>query len=193
MTTAVILSLATSVIILLVLLLLLYTYFWQLKTGAETVASFPVARRKMLEIVQADFNRRTDARPYTVIDMGSGGGQLCSKIARNLPQAKVIGVELSPLPWLRSVVTQAVLGPRNLRFVRGDFWGFDVSAVDAVVVFLRPIFKERLGQKLHRELKPGTLIVSNEVQLGDGWEPLEDQIIKLYGVVPVKIHVYRQV
>jgi 16S rRNA A1518/A1519 N6-dimethyltransferase RsmA/KsgA/DIM1 with predicted DNA glycosylase/AP lyase activity len=124
--------------------------------------------------------------------MGSGGGHLCRTIARNLPEVQVTGVEISPLPWLRSVIVRALFGPRNLRLIRQDFWSFDLSEADAVVMLLEPVLADRLGQKLHRELKPGSLIVSNEVKLGDGWEPAGTRTIKLFGMVRADIHIYRQ-
>ena len=73
------------------------------------------------------------AKPYTVLDLGSGSGQMTWQIARALPNAHVTGVELAYVPWLRSVLRQRLFGPANLDYKRVDFWLYDCSAADAVV------------------------------------------------------------
>jgi hypothetical protein len=66
-----------------------------------------------------------------------------------------------------------VLAPKY--FFRTDFilqslWDVDLSNVDVVAVYgLNPIMKD-LGLKLQRELKPGSLVVSNVFTI-PGWKP----------------------
>ena|ERR1700722_11906455 len=169
-----------------IFVLFLVCQFYNFKTGVPTVTSFPSARRKIADILQKEFSARDNV---TIIDLGSGNGQLSRRIARALPHAHVIGIELSMIPWLRSVLWQRMLGPANLTYKRIDFWPYDCSGADAVVTYLTENIIERVSQKLHRELKPGATVIANDVALHDGWVPVE--IIET-GFLGLKIYVYRQ-
>ncbi len=178
-----------NIIFALILIIAICCEYYAFKTGVPTVASFPSARRKIIEILQNDAAARPDARPYIIIDLGSGGGQLSWHIARNLPYAQVVGVELSFIPWFRSVVRQRLFGPANLNYKRSNFWPYDCSKADAVVLFLKGNVMDRVSEKLHEELKSGSLIVSNDYTLRGDWQPIATQPA---GFFDSKIYVYRQ-
>jgi hypothetical protein len=164
--------------------------YYTLKTGVPTVASFPAARHKITGLLREHYAARAAGQTYTIIDLGSGGGQLCQKIARALPQAHVIGIELSYLPWLRSVLSQRLFGPRNARFLRVDFWSYNCAGADAVVLFLTGNILDRVSDKLRCELKPGAIIVTNDMKLSGGWTPIADDSA---GLLKTPVLVYRQV
>ena len=163
--------------------------YYALKTGVPTVASFPMARRVMVDLLQAEFADFPHGQRPTIIDLGSGGGQLCAQIARALPQARVIGIEISYLPWLRSVMTQHLFGPANLSFQRVDFWGYSCRPVDAVVTFLTGNIMDRVSTKLRRELRPGSLVIANDEQLTGDWQAFAT---RPSGLVNGQIYAYRQ-
>jgi len=164
--------------------------YYNFKTGVPTIASFPSARRKIIEILQKDFAARAaSGQPYTIIDLGSGSGQLAWRIARALPDARVIGVEISTIPWLHSVVRQRILGPKNLDYKRADFWTFSCAEADAVVTYLTENIIERVSEKLRRELKPGALVAANDVALRGDWKPVDSVAT---GLLKMQIFVYRQ-
>ena len=181
-----------TLILALVLSVFLSCEYYKFKTGVPTVVSFPSAQKKIVTLLKATLKPEAQNPPYKIVDLGSGGGQLCRRIALSMPYVEVIGVELSFLPWLRSAVFKRALGPANLHFKRLDFWGFDCSDVDVVVLFLTGNILDRLGRKLHKELKPGALVVANDEPLGDGWIPLESKDNPVLGVFYSKIYIYRQ-
>lgn len=150
-------------------------FYFTLKTGVPTFPTMPGPRRKMIEVIQADMQERGvtslgAALPYTIVDLGSGSGQLSWHIAKALPHARVIGIELSPIPWLRSVIHQKLFGPANLSYVRTDFWSYDLGGADVVVTYLMEQLMERVKAKLQEELKPSALVISNKFTY-QGWEP----------------------
>jgi SAM-dependent methyltransferase len=167
-------------------LLILSCEFYAFKTGVPTIASFPSARRAIIKILKA---KVPPGAPFTIIDLGSGSGQLARAIARALPNAYVTGVELSPVPWLRAVVWQKLFGPQNLAYARADFWAYDCRQADAVVLYLTENIIERMGEKLRRELKDGALVVANDTALRGDWQPIETVPT---GFLKFKIFVYRQ-
>lgn len=164
-------------------------YYTAFKTHVPTVASFPSARNKIIEILGKEIGGRADKRPYVIMDLGSGSGQLTWRIARALPEAHVMGIEVSYVPWLRSVLRQKLLGPSNLEYKRIDFWSYDCSAVDAVVTFLTENIMERLSQKLRKELKPGAMVIANDVPLQADWKPVDRQPTGLFNF---EVFIYRQ-
>lgn len=176
-------------ILLFIFFLVALTEWFTFRTGVPTIASFPPSRRKMIEVLTQHSNAHNETTPFTIIDLGSGNGQLANKIARALPKAKVTGIEISFVPWVISTLRQLVFGPRNLKFLRVDFWPYDCSKTDAVVVYLTGQIMERVSQKLRAELKPGALVITNEIPLQGDWEAKE--IIET-GLFNMKIYVYQQ-
>ena len=166
--------------------------YYAYRVKVPTQVSFPRAQRKFVELLAADQASKEGRRTYTIVDLGSGGGQLCRRVARALPMAQVVGLELSPFPWLRSVLTRFALGPANLTFMRRNFWEYECGDADAVILFLHKRIMNRMGRKLHQELKAGTLIIVNEDRLEDGWNPVEILDNTILGVFSSKIYVYRQ-
>lgn len=163
--------------------------YYQLKTGVATFPSMPSVRRKMIELLKGDA-ALSKARPYTILDLGSGSGQLSWHVARAMPEAHVIGIEVSYIPWLRSVLRQKLFGPINLEFRRMSFWDYECSSANAVLVYLVGKVMEQASQKLSRELKPGALILANGFALGADWQPQE--IFKVGSFYKMKVFVYRQ-
>jgi SAM-dependent methyltransferase len=169
-----------------------YVYY-DLKCGVPTYPTSLAVRRAIVACLQADAARyaaRGDtAQPYHVVDLGSGSGQLCRHIARRLPQAQVAGVELSIVPWARSALRQKLFGPNNVAFHRGDFWGFDCRAQQAVVVYLLGPVMAKMSHKLQAELAPGTLVISNRFPLPAPWQPFETIVVP--GLLENTLYVYR--
>ncbi len=174
-------------VLLIIFLAILSPEYFAWRTGVPTVASFRPARKKIIEILQKHFGS-ADTSP-TIIDLGSGNGQLTRQIALTLPKANVIGIEISFMPWLISKLRQLFFGPRNLHYQRVDFWSYDCGKVDAVVLFLTDNVLDRISQKLAKELKTGALVVSNECPLTGDWQPIETVDT---GLFKCQIFVYQQ-
>lgn len=165
-----------------------YAYYL-LRTGVPTFPSMPVAREKIIALLQADMAvRRTQGR-YKIYDLGSGSGQLSWHIARALPDADVVGIELSFLPWLRATLWQKLTRQKNLRYLRVDFWSMPVGDADAVLTYLMEAIMPRVAAKLRAELRPRTLVISNKFAL-PGWQP--EQTLPLQSAFSKRLLVYRQ-
>lgn len=159
------------------------------KTGVPTIATLPRIRRRMVAYLQRDTAAKA-GHPYTVVDLGSGNGQLTRAIACAIPTAQIVGIEISWLPWLRSTLAQKLFGPANLTYQRRDFWDYDCSNADAVVMYLVGKKMEQAGAKLRRELKPGAMILSNRYALRGDWRPQEE--IDIRTPLRSSLFMYRQ-
>jgi SAM-dependent methyltransferase len=163
--------------------------YYTLRTGVPTFPSMPVAREKIIALLQADMATRRTQGKYKVYDLGAGSGQLSWHIARALPEAEVVGVELSFLPWLRATLWQKLTRQNNLRYLRVDFWSMPVRDADAVLTYLMEAIMPRVAAKLRAELRPRTLVISNKFAL-PGWEP--EQTLPLQSAFSKRLLVYRQ-
>ncbi len=163
----------------------IYTF----KTGVPTMASTRATSRKIVDILIAEAAKRPSSETIKVLDLGSGNGRLVRAIAKALPQAYVMGIELSPIPWARAVIQQKLFPLKNVVYERKDFWSFDASPFDAVVLYLSGNVFERMGRKLENELKLGAIVIGNETFLPALGEPSETHEA---GFLKVKITVYRR-
>ncbi len=109
-------------------------------------------------------------------DLGAGTGIASFSLARALPQCRVVAVEASPLLclmlWLRAFALGPVLArgrrwPRRVQVVGGDLFKQDLARFDLVYAFLSPAAMEPLVKKARREMRQGTLLVSNSFWSAD--------------------------
>ncbi len=115
------------------------------------------------------FSHLPELKNGTIIELGSGWGNLAFPLSKKYPHCKVIGYENSPVPFFFS----AILNHRpNLKIIRRDF--FKKSLVDAtlVICYLFPMGMKRLKEKLEKELSSGTQVISLTHPISD-WEPKE--------------------
>lgn len=124
-------------------------------------------RREMLALTG-------ELEPAKIYELGAGWGGLATAFARAHPTARVVAVELSPLPWLAARLRRALSGPANLEVRWGDALKTDLSDADLVVCFLFPEVMTPLADKLARELRPGAHVVSNAFAL-PGWRPVAER------------------
>ena len=175
----------------LLLFLILTCEYYAFKTGVPTVTSIPSARKKMIEILRAEYAARggEGGTPFTIMDLGSGTGKLALEIGRAIPQAQVIGIEISFVPFLFSQLRKALWRVPNVQFRRTDFWATSIADVDAIAIYMNSVIRQRMSAKLKAELRRGALVISNETHLTEGWAPAETYEV---GILKLKIVTYRK-
>lgn len=96
----------------------------------------------------------------TVYDLGSGNGKLLFLAAAK--GARAIGYEINPMLVVYSNIL-AFFSPYRGRVVTKwkNFWNADIHDADIIAIYLLPWKMERLAQKITKECKKGTIVVSN--------------------------------
>ena len=83
-----------------------------------------------------------------IYELGSGFGTLAIPLAKQYPELKITGFEMSPVPWLIATVRGRILGLKNLRFKRADFLQADLRPASLLVSYLYPGGMEKIAQRL---------------------------------------------
>lgn len=122
-------------------------------TGAPFVPSKRAAAEAMIRL--ADIKKGD-----TVYDLGSGNGKLLLLASQKGAQA--IGYEINPVLVLFSLLRGTHTRWKNL-------WHADIRDADIVFIYLLPWKMKPLAEKLKRECKKGTVIVSNSF-IFPGWK-----------------------
>lgn len=122
-----------------------------------------------------------------VVDLGSGLGGMLAFLSRQHPEGRYAGVETAPLPfllcWLR-----AQLGGRRYTILWNSLWKVDLRPFDVVYAYLSPVPMAALWLKVHAEMRPGTLFISNTFAV-PGVEPTE--VVQLDDLHHSKLFLYR--
>lgn len=101
----------------------------------------------------------------SVVDLGAGTGLLLRRLAQSRPEARFVGVEHAPLPYLAARWNARRLD--NFSVERCDIWHYPLTGMDVVYAFLSPRVMQRLWQKAQAEMRPGTLLVSSSFPVPD--------------------------
>jgi len=145
---------AVLIISILLAAALVASLIWTNPKGAPWVPSSMSAVHQMLELAEI----KPDELVY---DLGCGDGRIVVTAAREY-QARAVGIELDPLRWLWCQLLITALGLRDrVKIQFGDLFKQDLSEADVITCYLLPETTRRLENKLLRELKPDTRVVSN--------------------------------
>lgn len=112
-----------------------------------------------------------------VYDLGCGDGRIIIAAARQRG-ARGFGVDINPdriADANRNAEREGVTG--QVRFEVGDFFETDIKEATVVMLYLMTRVNEQLKPKLLSELAPGTKVVSNTFDFGEGWDPVETRMI----------------
>lgn len=100
---------------------------------------------------------------FAFVDLGCGLAGTLTRLARDYPAARLVGVETAPLvfvlAWLRC------LPYRNCRVHYRSLWREDLATYDAVYCFLSPAPMAELWAKARREMRAGSLLISNSFEV----------------------------
>lgn len=99
-------------------------------------------------------------RDFAFLDLGSGFGGMLAYLARARPAGRYYGVESAPVPFLLSRL-RAVLRAQSCHISWGDFRDLDLGRYDVVYAYLSPAAMGGLWQKASREMRSGSLLISN--------------------------------
>jgi SAM-dependent methyltransferase len=131
--------------------------FWPLLIGGAGYTPTPRSKTKQaMDMAQVG--------PHdSFYDIGCGTGTVLAEARKR--GAEVVGVEIEPLRWL--ICRLRVSGAK---VILGDMFKVPFGKASVVFLFQYPNVNNRLKEKLKRELKPGTRVLSYTWKI-EGWKP----------------------
>lgn len=154
------------VFILIFLCLMLSIIYASIRYGIGPVPSHP----KVFSIFQ---KLPIDFTGKKIIDLGSGWGQFCYKIAKKYPNTLVIGYEISFIPYFFSKI---FFRKSNLRFYRKNFYQTNLNHFDIIFCYLFPDAMSHLQKKFEKELSTKTIIISYTFKI-HSWKEKDQYIL----------------
>jgi ribosomal protein L11 methylase PrmA len=155
-----------SVIELLILLSFIIISIASMIKGAVYLPSSNGKVKQMLDMVHIKPGMKT-------ADLGSGDGRIIIAMAEK--GAVAHGYEINPflVLWSQYRIRKRKL-QKNAVIHWGNFWSENYSSFDVVVIYGIFYIMEEVGKKLSKELKPGSLIVSNGFPI-PGWKYIKKE------------------
>ena len=138
--------------------------------GAPFVPIAPTVLKRMIELLTIQPGEKA-------ADLGAGDGRVVIELAR--AGAKAQGYEINPLLVLasRKNIKHAEMA-RQASVHWKNFWKQDLSSFQVVTLFGMPHMMKKLQEKLAKELKPGSRVISHQFKFPD-W-PIAQQESQLY-------------
>ena len=99
------------------------------------------------------------------LDLGAGIGTCLVALHKMRPEAQLTGIENAPASWLIGYLRTRHLSACTWRMA--DLWKVSLRDFDVVYAFLSPAPMPALWQKIQREMRPGSLFISNSFAVPD--------------------------
>jgi SAM-dependent methyltransferase len=133
---------------------LLASLYWGVShTRVPLFPSSRAAVRALAQLLPAQ-------RSFSFLDLGCGLGGVLARLARERPAGRYFGIESAPLPYLLGRA-RAALGGGACRVGWGDFNALDLGRYDVVYAYLSPAAMQDLWRKARREMRAGSVLISN--------------------------------
>lgn len=147
-----------------------YTAFWSDFKGAPFVPSQKKRIHTMVALAEIKAGK-------VCYDLGSGNGAVLFEAAKQGADAR--GIEINPfLVWFTRLRIKKS-GLSNVAVSCADFRNVPLFDADVVFLYLWPSTNASLREKLLRELKPGSVIISNAFTIeGMMPEKIEDSVYR---------------
>jgi SAM-dependent methyltransferase len=105
-------------------------------------------------------------RPFRFVDIGCGFGDLVLFLAKHRPLGHYTGIEIGILPFAAAKIRALVFGNGRVDIRYQSMWKLDLGAFD-VVAFLSPAPMVELWAKAKREMRTGSVFVTNSFVVPD--------------------------
>jgi hypothetical protein len=161
-------------------------YACQAKVSASP--SVPWMRQAVIHRITQELTT-LDHPSSVILELGSGWGTLAFAAAKACPHAQIRGFEISPVPLHFSRLKRWLGRYHNVTFSSQNFFDVNMGDADIILTYLIQPLMEELRIKFGKELKPGTIVISNTFPIS-GWVPHHEETIQNF-IYTLKVYTYR--
>lgn len=120
--------------------------------------SFNRRIRTVLSEILSESAAKHPKKTLKLIDLGSGDGKIAFLAAKLGYEAS--GIEINPF-LIATTRFRTKLAKHKPQFHFGSYFNHNLSGYDVVFTYLFPETMEELEEKIFKEMKPGSIVVSN--------------------------------
>lgn len=145
------------ILLVLILILAVLGFFMSLQAIYWLITGVPFvnSKKKVINSLMSEIKIESGKNFY---DLGCGDGRVIFSLAKENPQVNFIGYERNPsLVWIAKIFRKLP----NVQYKNKNFFKIDLSNADYIFTFLFPELMDELLPKLEKELKLGTIVISN--------------------------------
>jgi len=153
------------------IVLMLLLYYFSFKVLLVIYTMTPLYKGKVpyvptrIKFLKKGFEMLNINEGDNVVDIGSGDGRFVIYGARRV-KAKFTGIEINVILWLSSLVKEFFVRKKgDIVWVHDNYMNVALSEFNKVFLFSTPRQIKILLSKLRKELKPGTLLLSETFPL----------------------------
>ena len=127
---------------------------------APFISSKPRVIREILKEL-----RELKVNPQVVIyELGAGQAGFLRAARQRFPQAKLVGIEYSFLPFILGKI-QSALTNSKIEFIKKNFFAINLSSAEIIYCYLNTDTMKRLELILKRKCRRGTIVISYQFPL----------------------------
>lgn len=146
--------------------------------GAPYAVSTPEKTKQIVSMLKKE-TKKTKGKKGKAVDLGSGDGRVVIELAKAGFEAHGFESNIYLVWWSRYKIKKA--GLQGRAFIhKKNYWKQNLGEFDVVVLFGVFYIMEKLQGKLFKELKPGTLVVSNFFEFPNWKEIRKDNKLYIY-------------
>lgn len=168
------------------IILIWQAYYLLCGKGVPNISTAPAIRKAIIEKLKG-----LKGQNPIIYDLGSANGRFTREMARAMPHATIIGIEISTIEYLQALFFQKLLRLKNITYIKSDFYKVDLSNADAIFMFQLGRDMGDMRPKLERDLKKDTLVIANKFKIGGNWQPIETVEVKTLAPAQKNFYVYR--
>ena len=101
-----------------------------------------------------------------IYELGCGSAKFLSALEKKFPEATLVGIEYSFLPWLIASIRLAAASSK-IKLIKKNIFKINLSDADLIYCYLSIKTMKELALKFKQECKPGTQIISYVFPLPD--------------------------
>jgi len=165
-------------LLIILLIIILSIVITSLKVGISPMPSNKKVSKEIVNLLEKDSNN-------TIIELGSGFGNLAIFLASSFPNKQIIAYEISFFPYLISKLLTKVLKIKNLKIYRKNFLKEDIKNA-TLVCYLFPEGMQKLEDKLFDD-SINTQIISSTFAFR---HIKERKVIQTQDILKTPIYVY---